>query len=88
MENLWWRSCRRGFSKGTGILRICEALQIPLENTYAFGDSANDYQMFETAGTSIAMGNSIAKLKEMADYVTDDLHEDGILHGLEHFGLI
>ncbi len=78
----------KGCSKGTGILKICELLDIPVANTYAFGDSANDLPMFEVAGHSIAMGNASAVAKQKASYVTDDLHEDGIYHALEHFGLV
>lgn len=78
----------RGCSKGTGILKVCEQLNIPVEQTYAFGDSANDLPMFLTAGHSIAMGNATEVAKKRASYVTDALHEDGIYHALEHFGLI
>ncbi len=78
----------RGCSKGTGILKVCEQLSIPVEHTYAFGDSANDLPMFLTAGHSIAMGNATEAAKKQASYVTDALHEDGIYHALEHFGLI
>lgn len=77
----------KGCSKGTGILKVCEQLGIAVEDTYAFGDSVNDLPMFEVAGYSIAMGNANDKVKEMAAYVTDALHDDGIYHALEHFGL-
>lgn len=78
----------KGCSKGTGILKVCEELGIDVEDTYAFGDSVNDLAMFEVAGHSIAMGNSSDMVKQKASYVTDTLHEDGIYHALEHFGLI
>lgn len=77
----------KGCSKGTGILKVCERLQIPVEHTYAFGDSANDLPMFAAAGHSIAMGNATELAKQKASYVTDALHDDGIYHALEHFGL-
>ncbi len=77
----------KGCSKGTGILKVCEMLDIPAADSYAFGDSANDLPMFEAAGCSIAMGNGTDLAKQSADYVTDALHEDGIYHALEHFGL-
>lgn len=77
----------KGCSKGTGILKVCEQLGIAVEDTYAFGDSVNDLAMFEIAGHSIAMGNGSDIVKQKASYVTDTLHEDGIYHALEHFGL-
>ncbi|MDE7311652.1 MAG: HAD family hydrolase [Eubacterium sp.] len=78
----------KGCSKGTGILAVCERLGIPIEDTYAFGDSANDLPMFAVAGHSIAMGNGTELAKQKASYVTDSMHEDGIYHALEYFGLI
>lgn len=78
----------KGCSKGTGMLKICERLGIDVADTYAFGDSANDLQMFAAAGISIAMGNGSEEIKRIASYVTGSIHEDGIYHALEHFSLL
>ncbi len=78
----------KGCSKGTGIQLVCRKLGIAREQTYAFGDSVNDLPMFEAAGHSIAMGNASEFVKQQASYVTDTLHQDGIYHALEHFGLV
>lgn len=78
----------KGCSKGTGMIKICQLLDIPVSDTYAFGDSANDLPMFAAAGCSIAMGNASELAKQKASYVTDTLQEDGIYHALEHFGLL
>lgn len=75
-------------SKGEGLKRLCEYYGIPLENTYAFGDSMNDVDIVRTAGTGIAMGNAIQELKEAADYVTDSIDRDGVAKACRHFGLI
>ncbi len=76
-----------GTDKGTGILEICKFLQVPPEHTVAFGDSMNDYEMIQMAKIGIAMGNSVEKLKEEADYVTSSIGEDGIWSACEYFGL-
>ena len=34
------------------------------------------------------MGNANPEVKEIADYVTDDIDNDGILKALKHFGII
>lgn len=78
----------KGCSKGTGIFKVCKRLGIEVKDTYAFGDSANDLPMFAVAGHSIAMGNATALAKQKASYVTGSMHEDGIYHALEYFGLI
>ena len=78
----------KGFSKGTGINRLCEIKGIDKEDTIAIGDAANDVEMFRAAGFSIAMGSGAEGAKEAADYVTTGLHDDGILNALKYSGLI
>jgi len=78
----------KGFNKGTGIEKVCELLGEKVENTFAFGDSINDLEMLETAGTSVAMGRCADEVRDIADYVTDYLENDGISKALKHFGLI
>lgn len=78
----------KGYSKATGIQKVCELLHIDHENTYAFGDSVNDVDMLKYAAHGIVMGNGTDVAKAAGDYVTSDLYEDGIYRGLEHFGLI
>ena len=34
------------------------------------------------------MGNGVEKLKEIADFVTDDIDKDGIYNGFKKLGLI
>lgn len=77
-----------GYSKATGIQKVCELFDIAQEDTYAFGDSANDIEMLEFVAHGIAMGNSDQKALAVADYITTGVEEDGIANGLKHFGLI
>lgn len=77
-----------GHSKATGIQKACEYLNIPRENTYAFGDSINDLDMLSYVEHGIAMGNGTKEAKEASDYVTSHVKEDGIAAGLRHFNLI
>ncbi len=78
----------KGTSKATGIEWLCNHLQVDRADTFAVGDSVNDLDMLTYAGHSIAMGNATAAAKEAAEYVTSDIHEDGILRAMEHYGLI
>ncbi|MBO4559793.1 MAG: HAD-IIB family hydrolase, partial [Lachnospiraceae bacterium] len=70
----------KGLSKGVGLKLVCEKLGIAPEDTIAVGDSVNDLEMFETAGTAIAMGNATEAAKQAADWITTDIHEDGVLN--------
>lgn len=78
----------KGFSKAEGIRRVCEKLGVKREDTFAVGDSINDVDMLQYAGTGIAMGNGTDVAKECADYVTTGIYEDGIYHAMKHFELI
>lgn len=78
----------KGCHKGNGILEICEYLGVDIEDTYAFGDSANDIGMLKTAGTAVVMGNGSDMAKEHADYVTTDLLDDGIWNACKYLKLI
>ena len=78
----------RGINKGIGIRRYCELTGTPKEDVYVFGDSFNDLEMMEEAGTGIAMGNAVEAVKNRADEVTEDVLEDGVYHALLRHGLI
>ncbi len=77
-----------GVDKGTAVRAVAEKLNVPIENTYAFGDGVNDLFMLEAAGHAVAMGNAVDALKEKAEYVTTAINEDGVWNGLKHYGLI
>ncbi len=78
----------KGFSKATGIAFLCERLGVERADTFSFGDGVNDLEMLDYAGVGIAMGNAVDDAKAQADYVTDDIHEDGIYNACKKFGLI
>lgn len=78
----------KGTSKATGIQWLCNYLGVDVADTYAVGDSVNDLDMLQFAGHGIAMGNGSKAAKDAAEYVTSDIHEDGIYRAMEHYGLI
>ena len=77
-----------GYDKGSALCAVIEHLGIPKEHAYAFGDGRNDLCMFREAGHTVAMGNGAAELKAAAEFVTTDIHDDGVKNGLLHFNLI
>lgn len=78
----------KGSSKATGIDWLCKHLGIANEDTYAVGDSVNDLDMLSYVGHGIAMGNATDVAKSAAEYVTKDLHEDGLYFAMLHYGLV
>ncbi len=77
----------KGSSKGTAIKKLCEHYNLPIEQSYAIGDSVNDLDMFYATPNSIAMGNGKA-IHEYASFVTKDITDNGIEFALKHFNII
>ena len=44
--------------------------------------------MIKHVGIGVAMGNANKEVKEIADYITDDVDNDGVYKALKHYGLI
>jgi Cof subfamily protein (haloacid dehalogenase superfamily) len=74
--------------KPVGIDKMLEAYHIRLDETAAFGDGGNDIDMLKHVGTGIAMGNADKKVKAIADFVTLDVDQDGILYALRKLDLL
>ena len=78
----------KGVDKVTGIKFFLEANGIDRHECLTIGDSFNDIQMLEFAGTSVAMGNAEQCVKDVASYVTDNIDNDGLYNAFRHFDLI
>ena len=74
--------------KEVGVNKIIEYYKIDLSEIIAFGDGGNDIGMIKAAGIGVAMGNANDSVKEVADYITDDVDNDGVCKALKHYGLI
>lgn len=72
-------------SKASAILKVLEHLDIPIENSYAFGDGENDIEMLSTVGCGIAMGNAHDYVKSYAKKVTDTVGNDGVALEIEKY---
>ncbi|WP_027379319.1 Cof-type HAD-IIB family hydrolase [Chryseobacterium daeguense] len=77
-----------GISKEIGIGIFCEHFGIDISETMAFGDGGNDISMLKCTKIGIAMGNANDNVKEIADYITEDVDNDGIEKALKHFNII
>ncbi|MDF2503549.1 HAD family hydrolase [Clostridium sp.] len=72
-------------TKASGILKVLNCLNIPLENSYAFGDGKNDVEMLTSVGCGIAMGNADDYVKSYAKKITDTVQNDGVALEIEKF---
>ncbi|OOM74061.1 Cof-type HAD-IIB family hydrolase [Clostridium sp. BL-8] len=57
--------------KGIILAKVAEKMGIKREEVLVLGDSFNDYSMFTEFTESVAMGNAIPEIKEIAKYITD-----------------
>lgn len=78
----------KGGGKRTAVEQYCRLQGWKPEEIIAFGDSENDLEMLRFAGIGVALGNAEPEVKAAADYVTDDIDEDGVAKALRHFNLI
>ena len=92
-EITWWHVgavdiVPKGISKANGIDQVCKRYGILQSETMGIGDGENDIGMLKHCAIGIAMGNATENTKQIADYVTDDIDEDGVYNALKHYGLI
>jgi Cof subfamily protein (haloacid dehalogenase superfamily) len=78
----------KGVDKSVGIQKMSDYFGFSREEIMAIGDGGNDISMIKYAGTGVAMGNAGEEVKQVADYVTATVDEDGTGKALRHFGVI
>lgn len=76
-----------GYGKGDACRDVTARLGIDHADSYAFGDGLNDISMLEAVAHGVAMGNGMDQVKAVAEYLTSDIHDDGVARGLAHYGL-
>lgn len=74
----------KGGSKSLGIQKIMERYGLFRDQIAAIGDGYNDIPMIRYSAVGIAMGNGNDEVKAAADFVTDPIDQDGLLHGVEY----
>lgn len=72
-----------GVHKAAGLSELGVQLGIDLSEMCAFGDGGNDLEMIREVGTGVAMANAQAEVKAVADDVTGDNNQQGVLQFLE-----
>lgn len=68
--------------KGKAVSSLASELGISREEILVFGDSNNDFGLFDAAGTAVAMGNATPELKSRADLIAESNEDNGIARTL------
>lgn len=78
----------KNIDKAVAVKKIVEYLGADMKDTIAFGDAKIDIPMLECCEIGVAMGNGGTEIKEIADYITDDVEKDGLWKAFKKFELI
>jgi Cof subfamily protein (haloacid dehalogenase superfamily) len=73
----------RGGSKGYGVARLLEAINVNPKHVMAVGDGENDIEMMRLVGCAVAMGNATPKLKRVAKHHVSSNENDGVAEAIE-----
>ncbi len=73
----------KGITKATGLERLCARLGIDPSEVLAIGDSMNDIEMLQWAGTAVVMGHAKPGILALADYVTTGIPGQGVVEVLD-----
>ena len=82
---LWMDFMNVGVNKGTAIERIQEYYDVTYDETMAFGDYLNDYEMMQSCKYSYAMANAHPKLKEVSNYEAKSNDENGVVEVIKEY---
>ena len=77
-----------GVNKGVAVELLAEHLGVSRSELVGFGDARNDLELLAACGTGVAMGQAPQELKDVADYVTAPVDEDGLAQAFAHLGLL
>lgn len=78
----------KNINKANAIEHLLKYLNADISDTIAFGDARVDIPMLEYCAYGVAMGNGGAAIKEIADYITDDVENDGLWKAFKKLSLI
>ena len=73
--------------KNSGLKHLAEKLDINRDQIMALGDAANDLEMLQFVGQSVAMGNASDDIKSLSKYVTLTNDQAGVAYAIRTWAL-
>lgn len=77
----------KGYTKATALKALSEKLGFSPAEVMAIGDAANDIEMLNFAGHSVAMGNATDEVKALCRYQTTSNDQAGVAQAIYDYGL-
>ncbi|NTV79650.1 MAG: Cof-type HAD-IIB family hydrolase [Clostridiales bacterium] len=78
----------KDINKANAIDHLLNYLKADRKDTIAFGDARIDIPMLEFCEIGVAMGSGGNEIKEMADFITDDVDKDGLYNAFVRYQLL
>lgn len=78
----------KGITKAHAVHALLDYLGADAADTIGFGDAKVDVPLLEACALGVAMGNGGEEIKAAADYVTDDVEQDGLYKAFAHLDLL
>jgi phosphoglycolate phosphatase (TIGR01487 family) len=72
-------------NKGSSVNKVAENLNVKPSEILAIGDSENDIEFLQAVGVKVAVSNADPGLKDIADYVTNQPHGNGVKEAVEKY---
>jgi hypothetical protein len=74
-------------TKQHGVFEVAKILGIETHEIIGVGEGYNDFPLLMACGLKVAMGNAVAELKAIADYIAPGVDDDGVADVIEKFVL-
>ena len=82
-EGVMWMLMNPQANKEHALRLLCDRLDVPLEQTAAFGDDLIDINMMSESGRGVAVANANPKVLSIADEICPPNNEDGVAQWIE-----
>ncbi|QIL46428.1 HAD family phosphatase [Vagococcus coleopterorum] len=78
----------KGINKGEAVRVVAKEMGITPSEILCIGDNINDLSMVRYAGTGVSVANGVPELKEIADHICDNDHNNSaVAEAFNHFVL-
>ena len=78
----------KNITKAHAVQVLLDHLGADRADTIGFGDAKVDLPLLEACAVGVAMGNGGPEIRAAADFVTDDVEENGLYNAFVRLGLI
>ncbi|MDL2220807.1 HAD family hydrolase [Eubacteriales bacterium OttesenSCG-928-N14] len=78
---------RKGINKASALQYIADHYGISKDEIMAIGDSPNDIEMLQWAGTSVAVNNASQQVKQVCDHIVAERSSGGVSEAIYRYAL-